>query len=386
MNQWSLGNLRRLPLKPLAACFALAFGTDETVHAATLLVTDCTDGTGSGTLRNTISAATSGDTVQIPATCSTITLATGAISITGKSALTITGPGAGTLTINGGFSSTPRAYNQVFLQLSGGGSLTLSGMTITGGKYKGNAFPSGGCLYSAGNLILEDVSVKYCALKTVAGANTVSKGGAIYAKGAVELTNSYVYFSEIDGASQALGGGIYAQGDVVLTNSVVSDNFADGGASFSADGGGIYAKGTVILSRSTIKYNGAYAGSSGAYARGGGVFLAGGGDATIKYSTISNNRAAINSGLQVNSTGSGSYTVSVENSTISGNYAENFQTAGTYLHRSLIARLRLTKRPRLRAIRRQVSIVVQLSPCKAQSSPTILEPLAVISMWVPIPA
>jgi hypothetical protein len=331
MSQWSSGNFGRLPLKPLAACLALAFGTSETVHAATLLVTDCTDGTGSGTLRNTISAAASGDTVQIPATCSTITLATGAIFIEGKTALTITGPGIGALTINGGFSSTPRAYNQVFLQLSDGGSLSLSGMTITGGKYKGNAFPSGGCLYSAGDLILDDVSVKYCALETSAGPNTVSKGGAIYAKGAAELTNSYVYFNEINGASEALGAGIYAQGGVILTNSVVSENFADGGAGYLAEGAGVYAKGNVILSKSSIKYNGAYSGSGAGSSRGGGLFLVGSGDISIKYSTISNNRADRNAGLQVNSTGSGSYTVSVKNSTISDNTANDIQAAGTYL-------------------------------------------------------
>ena len=66
----------------LAACVALAFGITCSGHAATLTVTDCSDGAGSGTLRHTIAAATtSGDIVNIPAAlnCSTITLTQGQI-------------------------------------------------------------------------------------------------------------------------------------------------------------------------------------------------------------------------------------------------------------------------------------------------------------------
>lgn len=326
MNKSSSRNLLGLPLKPVAACLALVFGMTETSHAATLMVTKCTDDGSTGTLRNTVASAVSGDTVQVPGTCDDgIGLTQGPISITGKSSLTITGDGVYYLAIDATPHSTTNEHERVFQQMTPGGSLTLSGMSVFSGSYVGGTSPYGGCIYSAGDLTLENVAVKFCQLYS---SNLVPKGGGIFAKGTVDLVNSVVSSNTANSASTTLGGGVYAKAGLTTSDSVISGNYV--GGNVDAKGGGVYANGTVTMSDSSISNNTAVGFTNDDGSRGGGIFLAGGGDVSIEYSTIAGNIAGINSALQINSTRSGSYSVSIKNSTISGNSATYFKSASTY--------------------------------------------------------
>lgn len=289
-------------LAPLAACFALAFGLDHAAGAVTLLVTDCGDGAGSGTLRHTVQAAVTGDTVQIPASCSTITLLTGSIFV-GVDSLAISGPGSGVLTIDGGSTATPHTYNRAFIH-GGNGSLTLSGMTITHAKYTGGAFPLGGCIYSTNNVGLNDTILSGCEILPPSSGTADSKGGAIYAKG-----------------------------NVTVINSVVSGSLLLSANSHTALGGGIYTLKGGTIKYSDISNNVAFPGSGGGFSRGGGIFAAGGANLTMYESLISENTAGINSALQVatSATSSTSFTARLRNSTVSGNTATAIQAIGSYL-------------------------------------------------------
>ena len=292
----------RLPsLAPLAACFALAFGIDHTAGAVTLLVTDCGDGAPSGTLRHTVNAAGNGDTVQIPAACSTITLLTGAIFVANN--IVIDGPGSSALTIDAGSTATPQTYNRAFIH-AGTGTLSLDGMTLAHAKYTGGGFPLGGCIYSDGNVAMTDMVLSGCEILPPSNGTADSKGGAIYAKG-----------------------------NVIMANSTISGSLLLSANSHTGLGGAIYTLKGGTIKYSDISNNVAFQGSGGEGSRGGGIFAAGTANLTVYASEISGNVANINAAIQVatGGTSSTSFTTRLRNSTISGNKANGIQAIGSYL-------------------------------------------------------
>ena len=213
-----------------------------------------------------------------------------------------------------------------------GSALTLSGLEITQAKYTGTSFPEGGCIYSEGSVTLQDSTVSLCYLTPTSGAYT-NKGGAIFARGEVSMSNSVVSDSQIFSHTVAYGAGIYTMSGVSMTNSTVSGNTAHGADNLTAKGGGIFAASGLEMVKSNIKYNSAIQGAGGEESRGGGAYFSGGGEVAVKYSTFSGNQAAINSALLVGFDGviPGSYVVLMQDSTISGNTASDFQSVGTYL-------------------------------------------------------
>jgi hypothetical protein len=100
----------------------------SSASAATTVVAN-NDDAGAGSLRDAIAGATAGDTLDLTGLSGTITLSTGELLITKD--LTITGPGAGSLTIDG--DSTSRVFS-----IDSGDTLTISGLTITGGNGVGS--------------------------------------------------------------------------------------------------------------------------------------------------------------------------------------------------------------------------------------------------------
>jgi len=184
---------------------------DRTVPS-TLTVTSPAD-SGSGSLRAEITAANSGDTINFAPSLAgqTITLTNGELPI--AKSLDIEGLGANQLTISAvGFS-------RVFDITAGDASVTLAGLTISGGlDYYG------GGISNVGTLTVND-----CALT---GNSAYLQGGAIDNGGVLTVNNSTLSGNVANGSfgGDGKGGAIYmGGGKLSLNSSSVSNNSAQGG-------------------------------------------------------------------------------------------------------------------------------------------------------------
>ena len=115
--------------------------TSVSAQSAILIVTNAND-SGAGSLRDTIAAATQGDTIQFDAALNgqAITLTSGQLVI-GKN-LTITGPGASQLTVQRSTANGTPAFR--IFEISN--NVTLAGLTIA----NGNTSESGGGIFFVG--------------------------------------------------------------------------------------------------------------------------------------------------------------------------------------------------------------------------------------------
>jgi len=156
------------------------------------------------------------------------------INSTSLHSLTIAGAGASTTTVNGNHLGTVFADS---------GTVTLSGLTITGGTASGN----GGGIFNAGNLTVTDSTISGNSAPSTATGN----GGGIYNNGGT-LT---VTDSTISGNSAFHGGGAIdnAFGSVAVTDSTISGNTA---TYVAGGGGGIFSDtGNLTVTSSTISGN-----------------------------------------------------------------------------------------------------------------------------------
>lgn len=240
---------------------------------APLEVANCDDA-GTGSLRATIAAAVSGDTVDLSQlTCSTITLTSGAISFV-KANFNITGPGASSLAIDGGGKFSIFRDGSI-------STLSISGLTLTNG-YFNQYYGHGGCVFSQGNVNLQNVIVSNC----------VVKGG--YAR----------------------GGGIFAVGNLTIANSVITGNVANG-ENLTSSGGGFLVGGDLLMQYSTLSNNAAVISPTGNFALAGGADTFG--NVVIQGSTISGNQAINVAAIVFEA--KGAQTALMTNSTVSGNVA-----------------------------------------------------------------
>ena len=153
-------------------------------------------------------------------------------------------------------------------------------------------------------------------LSKVTISNGVSAfGGGIYNEGTLTVNSSTISGNTAaDSFGYAYGGGIYSFGTLVINNSTLSGNFAS--ASFkSAAGGAIYSTGALAINNSTLNGNGA----SGHLGGGGGGIAIATGTAKISNSTLSGN-----GGGGISNAG----TVTINNSTLSGNTTRNSSGGG----------------------------------------------------------
>lgn len=271
---------------------------------ATWPVSSCEDD-GPGSLRAAVAGAASGDTVDLTAlTCSTITLTTGAIEI-GTDDLVLEGPGRSLLAIDG---------NQIdrVLVHPYGGTLQVRGLTLRNGRVMAEDYDvtGGGCIASAGYLLIEDSTVRDCTSVAIG-----SYGGGIYAY-ALALQNStlasnHALGTHANAGTAAFGGGAFVYQMLVL-DSTVSGNRADHVSTWTSYdiGGGIVTVRGGFVNRSTIDTN-------FADGRGGGIatFTS----MAVSNSTFSGNVAAAGTGgaLFVRRPA----TFDIGNSTISANVA-----------------------------------------------------------------
>lgn len=267
--------------------------------AATFSVTSCGDSpvgdTTSGTLRaevtlaNSAATSTSNDWVDLTA-CknSTITLTQGAITVSATS-LRIGAQTSG----SGGATIHQQGLYRIFRH-SGSGSLAIKYANIENGHFKAlsNFEAYGGCIYSAGTVVLNHATVNNCI---------------------AESPESF-----------ANGGAVFARGDVTLRASVVSKSYAF--SNEGSRGGGVDARGALHMIDSTVTGNRAGTANDGFASSGGGVFASS--NTTIIGSTIDNNYVQGNGGgIVIFDNGTGGSVV-ISNSTISGNIAEYGEGAG----------------------------------------------------------
>jgi CSLREA domain-containing protein len=231
-------------------------------------------------------AAGSGADVITFSVSGTISMPTGAVIAGDLSIL-----GAGAIAVDGA--------NSIQVFAIPGGTVTLSGLTITGG----DAF--------FGAAVFNDGAIVTVTDSTISGNTAgVGGGGGIYNNGTMTITNSTITANSASGP----GGGIFNNGPLTIADSTISGNTA-GDA-----GGGIYNNsGTLAITDSTISGN--TAGDSG-----GGVYNASN-TVTVTGSTISGNAAGTTGGGIFNNVG-GHLTVTT--STIGGNTADTGAGGGIF--------------------------------------------------------
>jgi hypothetical protein len=146
-------------------------GSASLTEAATLTVANATDN-GAGSLRQTILAAGSGDTINFDASLNgqTITLTSGEIAV--NTSVTISGPGAALLTISGHNASRVFHFE--------GGVSTISGLTIANGNVAGGdgitGNGGGGGGGGMGGGLLADASSTVSIQDVIFANNTVTGG------------------------------------------------------------------------------------------------------------------------------------------------------------------------------------------------------------------
>jgi hypothetical protein len=216
-------------------------------------VDTCADDGSPGSLRAQVTAAASGDVIDLSQlTCSTITLANSAIMVTQPS-LTLQGPGPEALTIDGA------GHYSAFYHL-GAGTLGIADVTVANGYYAGSFEPKGGCIFSKGNVFLFHSVVTHCTVGSLS-ASEPAIGGGVYAEGNLTMKNSTITESHVltsVNGPNAFGGGGYVIGSVAMLYSTISNNTATQlfGANVG-DGGGLFVKGAVDITYSTISGNSA---------------------------------------------------------------------------------------------------------------------------------
>ena len=372
------------------AAFTRKFGAHVDIGAVeavcNVAVTNTND-SGAGSLRQAISVACEGGTInfQIPANDAghdtanhlyTITLTTGELAV-GRS-LAITGTnnnGADTDAIVLSGNDASRVFNisggtvtldrltivngkaSGFSDNEGGGILNRGYLTITNSTLANNSATSGnsgsgGAIYNAGTVIITNgtlsnnsasggsdrnqggggifnsgnlsIAASTLSNNSVIRPAFVNRGGGIYNVGATNITDSTLSNNTVGGSFLNCGGGIYNSNILNITNSTLSNNSASAvGFASLNQGGGIQNDGRLSLANSTLSNNSAH-GSSGDF--GGGIFNSN--TMVIANSTFSNNSA---SGGSDYNQGGGIYngnTLNITDSTLSNNSASGRNSRG----------------------------------------------------------
>jgi hypothetical protein len=289
--------------------------------ANVLTVTNLSD-SGSGTLRDRLSLANNGDTINF-AVAGSISLAS---QLTVNRNITISGPGAQVLKISGNNAS--RVFN-----VSVGNSV-IHDLTISDGRAVGSTGAAG---MNGQNILGGGVFV--AAGATLSISNCVITNNLVLG-GQGGTTNS---FGSAGNGGNGYGGGIGGSGTANISYCQLVGNTAQGGFGGAAPagspgiggqgwGGGVYVEGSGTLSASTINANQAVAGTGGGGTggtEGGGIYNVG--TLSVFSCTIVSNNATGSStdfGGGVANNGS----LNVQDCTIVGNTADfgGGVTGGTY--------------------------------------------------------
>jgi hypothetical protein len=274
---------------------------------------DCAAGTGTDTIRFSLSG--------------TITLAQGtlpAIANTSPGSLTIDGTGQ-TITVDGGGSLLmPVNPGVQVMSVNTGATLNLNLLTIADGNGgEAEQATSGGGIANNGTLTVSNstFSNNSAGNSDSGGQGYNASGGAIANGGTLTVTNSTFTNNSADpccyyggyGAPGGDGGAISSEGPLTISNSTFSDNSA--GASGSGEGGAIESL-DYPLTVTNSTFSGNTAVSSNGYGSGAGAIFSEESAATITNCTFSGNSS--DSGGAIGSDGGG---LIVTNSIFSNNSA-----------------------------------------------------------------
>jgi hypothetical protein len=287
----------RLPVFLLA--MMLAFLSMQTAGAATITVTSTAD-SGAGSLRDALTSAADGDTIDATGVSGTILLTSGELLV--ANSVNILGSGPANLSVDG------NAASRVF-HIAPSNIVAIAGLTITNGAPVGATLEagSGGGIYDGGVLL----TVRDCLLSGNVAAS--GSGGGIYNSGGSLTVANCVLNGNV---AHSFGGGISGGGTFTVTDSTLSYNRA-------GEGGGIYSGVGLVLSNSTLRGNYARGNSSSAPSGGGGIHNEGG-QLTIANSTLSENSCDTAGGGLFNHFAQPALIV---NSTFSYNYAGGYNDA-----------------------------------------------------------
>ena len=211
----------------------------------------------------------------------------------------------------------------VGIENSGGATLTLRSVRITGNTSQGD-FASGGGIKNSGTATVTDSLIGFNTVTSSVGGN----GGGIANSGHMLLDDSRITGNVLRG-NDVEGGGIsndvYPQGDLRVQSSSIDGNAAI--AEGVALGGGIAnLTGGASVVRSSVSNNTASAtgqGGQGGQAQGGGIFISDFANASVDRSSISTNTAtATGADSQAHGGGISSVgAVHVDRSSVSNNTA-----------------------------------------------------------------
>jgi hypothetical protein len=264
------------------------------VTATTWTVTNNLD-SGAGSLRAEIAAANPGDTIAFAPGLDgqTIRLTSGELTVTRS--LSIQGPGAGLLAISGG--DAWRVF-EVSGTITAGPNVLLSGLTITAGNGRGGPVDSDG----GGGVLNRNGSTLTISGCTLSNNHDDTAGGAVSNYFAtLKVINSTLSGNAVTEANGLGEGGAVSSvggGSVSLTGCALSDNHADyGGAVYDANT-------TMTVGGCALSGNWASGGLGGAIYDGG------------TTTTLKNGRTTT--------------TLTVSDSTFSGNYVLNYYGVPTY--------------------------------------------------------
>jgi len=255
--------------------------------AATVTVTNGND-SGAGSLRQAITDASPGDTINFAPSVTTVTLTSSELVI--DKDLTITGHGANRLTVT---VNNIQLGNFRVLNISPStATVSISGITISNGSSPGDR---GGGILSAGVLTLTDTTISDNLGGPPGGGGVLNDNGTMTITGSTISNNSAG--SGFGGENIGGGGVLNDHGTMTIKGCTISNNSANqtgvapGGVS---EGGGILndSGGSLIITNSTISGNTSSATNSDAFglhdfAYGGGVHNSG--SMTITNCTISGN-------------------------------------------------------------------------------------------------
>lgn len=210
------------------------------VRAGDQVVTNGND-SGPGSLRQAINDVHAGGTIafDLPAYVVGIVLTSGELVI--SKSMTIKGPGAQELFVSGNNSS------RVFHISSG--TVTISGLTISGGEERA-AFAKGGGIANYGTLTLREVIIK----SNLASGAIEMQGSGVLTLEATHLTNNLAVAGGGTWPGDAHGGAVYLWETAEMT--VIGGAFTGNGAyagdgqiqdAGTADGGAIYNEGNATL-------------------------------------------------------------------------------------------------------------------------------------------